>query len=102
MQIDETPRIDRRYTCRKTVKWLDEGRVDEKREFFRLHREDAERPDVVTRRERVVTFYSRVEGHQRIDNAHWYSTNDPAERERLRGELEWYMAEKPASESPCH
>ena len=102
MQFEETPRVERRYACRKTVKWLDEGRVHEKREFFRLHREDAERPDVVTRRERVVTFYTRIRGQERLDNEHWFSTNDPAERERLRDELKGYMAEIPPAEAPHH
>jgi hypothetical protein len=102
MKDEQTPWGERRYLCRKTEKWLDDGKVREKREFFRIYRDDPERPDAVTRRERIVTFYTRLRGRHRLDNEIWYSTNDPAERERLRQELKAYLTDEPRLVTPRH
>lgn len=97
MKDVETQNIPKRFMCRMTQKWLDDGKVREKREFFRLHREDPDRPTTVTRRERVVTFYTRLRGRHRLDNELWFTTNDPEERERLRTELKELLAAEPVA-----
>ena len=102
MNADQTPRAERRYLCRKTETWLDDGRIHKKREFFRIYRDDPERPDAVTRRERIVTFHTRFRGGHRLDNEIWFSTNDPAERDRLRRELKAYLADEPHLVTPRH
>lgn len=97
MKEDVTSTVTSRYRCRTTQRWLDDGRVREKREIFLLHRDDADRPTVVTRRERVVTFYTRLRGRERIDNELWFNTNDPAVRERLRAELREFLVVSPVA-----
>jgi hypothetical protein len=92
MKDQEKPSVEKRYRCRTTQKWLDDGKVREKREVFRLYRDDPDRPAAVTRRERIVTFYTQLRGRNRLDNEIWYTTNDPAERERLRAELKEFVA----------
>jgi hypothetical protein len=94
MKDEATPSVEKNYRCRTTQKWLDDRKVREKREIFRVYREDPDRPGAVTRRERVVTFYTKSNGRQRIDNELWFITNDPAERERLRAELQKFLAEQ--------
>ena len=94
MKDEDTGSVEKQYRCRTTQQWLDDRKLREKREIFRLYREDPDRPGVVTRRERVVTFYTKRNGRQRLDNELWFTTNDPAERERLRAELRGFLAEQ--------
>src|SRR6185369_13786149 len=101
MKNEKMPNGEKHFRCRTTQKWLDDRKVREKREIFRVYGDDPDRPDVMTRRERVVTFYTRLRGSHRLDNELWYTTNDPAERERLRAELREFFAAQPvASSSP--
>ena len=101
MKDEEMPSVEKRYRCRTTQRWLDDGKVREKREIFLVYRDDPDRPGVVTRRERVVTFYTRLRGRQRLDNELWFITNDPAERERLRAELrDFFATQSPMPTSP--
>jgi hypothetical protein len=95
------PQAEKKYRCRTTQKWLDDGKVREKREIFRFHCEDPAGPKIVTRRERVVTFYTTLRGRDRLDNEIWYSTNDPVERERLRDELRAFLTSTVDLPSPA-
>jgi hypothetical protein len=97
MKDEEMPNVEKQFRCRTTQRWLDDRKVREKREIFRVYRDDPDRPEVMTRRERVVTFYTRLRGSHRLDNELWYATNDPAERELLRAELREFFAAQPVA-----
>ena len=97
----KTVHAEKKYRCRTTQKWLDDGKVREKREVFRFHCDDPDRPKVVTRRERVVTFYTTLRGRDRLDNEIWHSTNDPVERDRLRHELRAFRTSAADVPSPA-
>ena len=95
MSSIETENGEPRYTCHRTQRWLDNGLVREKREFFRVYYENGDQQGRVSRRERVVTFFTQLRGRDRLDNEYWFTTNDPDERDRLRKKL----CEQPAGET---
>ena len=95
MRDEEMVSVEKHYLCCTTQRRLDNGQVREKREIFRLYHDDPHRPEVVSRRKRVVTFYTRLRGRDRLDNELWFTTNDAAERERLRAELRVFLTGEP-------